>query len=75
LMLQLTEHLSSKVRIKISTFYHRSFCPLSSLLLCYQISDFCYYSMSDAHKCLHYLNCSSKEARLQLECGTHNRGC
>jgi hypothetical protein len=75
LMLRLTEHLPSKVRITFSSFYRHYFYPLSSLLLCYRISDFCYYSISDAHNCLQYLNCSSKEARLQLECGTHNRSC
>lgn len=64
LMPQLTEHSSSKVRITFSTFYRCSKSPLSCLWFCHQFHIFRNYSY-----------CSSKEARLQLECRTHNRGC
>ena len=38
-----------KGKNNIFNLYYYSFRPLSSPWICYQISDFCYYAMSNVH--------------------------
>lgn len=74
LMLQLMEHLSSKVRITFLTYIIIPFVLLAVLGFVIKFQIFVIMPCQMCITSVHYLNCSSKEARFQLECGTNNRG-